>query len=73
VTDLLKLADRVEALGYVECPMCGEDEFDLCGLSMHLARWCPVNSAIGLAKNDREIAANLRGADESARDERRNG
>lgn len=27
---------------YVKCPFCGEDDFDLWGLKMHLIRWCDV-------------------------------
>lgn len=25
---------------YVNCPFCGEHDFDLYGLKMHLLRWC---------------------------------
>jgi hypothetical protein len=25
---------------YVKCPFCGEDDFDLYGLKIHLLDWC---------------------------------
>ena len=32
--------DRIE---YIECPFCGEKDFDLIGLKIHLLRgWCDV-------------------------------
>lgn len=27
---------------YIDCPFCGEHDFDLYGLKIHLLRWCDV-------------------------------
>lgn len=58
---LLALAKRVETLGCdLTCPLCGEDGFDVPGISMHWFRWCEVEKAIGTSRDNAEAAAALR-------------
>lgn len=42
------LSDHVNSDALIVCPFCGEDDFDLTGLAIHLAYHCPVyrNAAI---------------------------
>ena len=58
--ELLALAARCEQMGYITCPMCGEDDFDILGFSLHISRWCEVEKAIGESQNNTEVAASLR-------------
>jgi hypothetical protein len=62
VEDLLALADRVEALGDITCPLCGETDFDVAGFVFSHQGWCEVQAtaiAIGANRNS-EIAAAIR-------------
>lgn len=34
--------------GQVICPFCGEPDFDLVGLKMHLFQWCKIFDDIDL-------------------------
>lgn len=50
---LLELADRVDAAGCdLVCPLCGEPDFDVPGLSHHIISGCDVaDLAIWLDRN----------------------
>lgn len=56
----LALAERCEAAGDLTCPLCGEGDFDIPGISNHWFKWCEVESAIGTARDNAEVAAALR-------------
>jgi hypothetical protein len=58
--NLNALADRVEALADLTCPLCGENGFDAPGISQHWSRWCEVERVIGSSHNNSDVAAALR-------------
>jgi hypothetical protein len=62
--EMAALADRVEALGDITCPLCGEEGFDIPGyLYTHRnGRNCDVEAACHfvMANRNSEIAAALR-------------
>ena len=62
--ELLELADRVEALGDIICPLCGETGFDIAGYlySHRNGKNCLVEVACHsvMGNRDSETAAALR-------------
>ena len=43
----------MNALDCVACPFCGEDDFDLIGLKMHLmSGWCEVFDKLQISQRD---------------------
>lgn len=60
MTPLLLLAERVEGLGNVICPFCGEDDFDLPGLAYHIAYYCDVHQLAINHQLNGDIASALR-------------
>ena len=64
--DLLALAERCEKAGCeIICPFCGDEGFDLPGLSLHIYRWCDVERHIGMSRNNAEVAEALRARTQS--------
>ena len=57
---LIALAERVEAAGDLTCPLCGDEGFDVPGISMHWFKWCEVNTIVGFAHSNSDVAAALR-------------
>lgn len=60
MADLLKLAERIEALDEIECPLCGDGGFDAPGFGVHVFNRCVVSGAIGVAETNADVAAALR-------------
>ena len=40
VHSLTAIKERLEGKKIIECPFCGEDDFDKIGLKIHLTRYC---------------------------------
>lgn len=35
-----------DSLPLISCPFCGEDDFDLIGLKLHLLKWCETFESV---------------------------